>query len=152
MRLIFSALITSLSWLLICCAPYGQNVNRNTASNHNYPVPSDPIILAPGTVRVSAVVIDCTEKEKVHLCTFQIEETHGYGAATPPLPLGSEVSVEVSKFLLEKGEYLASDLLKKGNIVKATLRFQEPRSTTKDAVSWRAIKLHKKNDKRRDRK
>lgn len=75
-------LITSLSWMLISCAPYGQNVNRNTNSNQNYPSPSDPIILAPGTVRVLAVVVDWIEKEQDHLCTFRIEETYEYGSAT----------------------------------------------------------------------
>jgi len=108
--------------------------------------------MAPGTVQVLAIVVDWTEREKDHLCTFRIEKTYEYGSATPPLPSGSEVSVEVSKFLFEKSEYLASDLLKKGNIVRATLRFQEPRSTANDAISWRAVNLHKNNNIRRDKK
>ena len=152
MKLISSVLIASLSWMLISCAPSGQNVNRNKASKHNHPIPSDPITLAPGTVRVLAVVVDWTERERDHQCTFRVEETFGYGSATPPLPSGSEVKVEVSKFFFEKSEYQASDLFKKGNIVRATLRFQEPRSISKDSVSWRAVKLQRSNNKRRDKK
>ena len=150
MKPLRAALLLFLGWTLMCCASEGDNLNQNTNADKKMPVPADPISFAPGTVRVTAVILDSEEKEKIFLCTFRIEETHGYGPATPPIPFGSEVKVEVTKFLLERNEIQASELLKEDNLIKATIRFQEPRPLTGDAVSWRAIQFDKNNDKRRD--
>ncbi len=149
-RLFHTAIVISLSWMFICCAPQDENRDQNADPDKKIPVPADPISLAPGTVRVTAAVLDRAEKEKIYLCTFRIEETHGYGSATPPLPSGSEVKVEVSKFLLERNNIQAPELLKKGNIIGATIRFQEPRPMTDDEVSWRVVQFDNNNKKRRD--
>ena len=149
MRFFSAAIVISLSWTLFCCTPQGENLNRDLNADRNIPVPDDPISLTPGTVRVKAIVLDREEKEMIYLCTFRIEETHGYGSATPPLPSGSEVKLEVSKLLIERNQIQASKLLKKGNIVKATISFQESRPEIKEAVSWRVVKFHRTNNKRR---
>ena len=135
-------LVIPLSLTLVCCISSGRNAVRNPTSSQKQPVSYSSLSLSPGTARVSAVVLTCTEQKGHFVCSFRIKTVYGYGSATPPLPEGTKINVKVSKILFEKSSRVTSQLLKNGNTLEVTLSYRENISTEKSAVSWRAVQFH----------
>ncbi|HMB89908.1 MAG TPA: hypothetical protein VKP65_03620 [Rhodothermales bacterium] len=99
---------------------------------------------APGTAMVSALVKGCEEKDDSFLCTLLIEQVDGYGASTPPLPVGSEVDVAVPKSVLGEASdgSQAAALLAIDNRVAVTLQHRQVLSTDGDTPPvWRVIAI-----------
>jgi len=141
-RLLLSIFILALSFALFnCISPKRKPVHSPTPSQE-LPVPAPPKSLAPGSAIASAVLLTCEEREKLFMCQFRIKTVDGYGAATPPLPKGTKINVEVSKTLFKKSSRSATQLLKKGNTLKMTLRYREQGPGKHAPASWRVFRFH----------
>jgi hypothetical protein len=100
---------------------------------------------APGTAMATALVTGCDEKDDSFRCTFLIEQVAGYGASTPPLPVGSEVEVAVPKSVFgeDADGSKAAAMLALNNVVTVTLRHRQVMSTDGDTPPvWRVIDIH----------
>lgn len=67
-------------------------------------LPPPPPPIAPGTARISASIIHAEETERGYHCTLKVEDVHGYGSSTPPLPTGSEIKALMLPHVIDSME------------------------------------------------
>lgn len=99
---------------------------------------------APGTAMATALVKGCEEKDDRFRCTLLIEEVNGYGASTPPLPVGSEVEVAVPKSVFgeDTDGSKAAAMLVLNNVITVTLRHRQSLSTDGDTPpAWHVLQI-----------
>lgn len=137
-------LITISIMILVGCASSGKDSIRDTTSPQKPQAPSRQRSFSPGTAKVSAVVLTHTERERQFVCSCRIKTVHGYGSGTPPLPSGTEITVKVRKSLIKKIKRKPAQLLKKGNTLIMTLRYEQPGIGQDAQASWRVVRFHKK--------
>lgn len=142
---IFTGLISTMLILTaIGCTPKKAGISARIESEAKDlpPLPPPARTLAPETASVSARIISSTEEENSFHCLFRIEQTYGYGSATPPLPKGGEIHVGIPKILLKKNEQSHSRLLKVGNTLEMILHAPSPTAQKEKTPLWQALKIY----------
>ena len=127
--------------MLVGCISSVRDSIQNKASSQKQHAPSPPSSLAPGTADVSAEVQDCTEHKKTYVCSLRIKTVHGYGSATPPLPIGTVIKARVPKSLIEKNSRISAQILKEGNHLKVILSHEGPGMGENSSGFWRVIRF-----------
>ncbi|MFQ5568367.1 MAG: hypothetical protein ACE5G0_01755 [Rhodothermales bacterium] len=110
-----------------------------TDSIRSLPAPA----VAPGSVRVSALVRRYEEQKDAFVGRLEIRTIHQYGAATPSLALGTTIEVLVPKTLFgeDPDGANASAQLQPGQTVEVTLAYEQgPAGGSRPP--WRAIQFH----------
>ena len=105
------------------------------------PPPHSSRSYAPNTALVTASVLTHEEHEKDYACTVQIEKVHGYGSATPVIPKGEEVDIQIPKNLLLRLEKDPPVVLQKDTRLKMTLRSPLPGLQGESGKVWRVLAL-----------
>ncbi len=105
-----------------------------------HPSPSQP--LAPGTAKVSVSILACIEEKEYFSCTMRITKVHEYGAATPPLPLGSEIMVTINKINFKESNPSLFQSLQPENILKMNVSFDQALSLKHSISSRQVIKIY----------
>lgn len=105
--------------------------------------PNPASALGPGSARVSAMVVAYHEEQDDYVCTLKIEQVHQYGASTPPLPTGTEISVLMRQRLFDDDPDApnAAERLQTNQSIEVTLKHQ-PVPEGNALPRWRAIALH----------
>ncbi len=128
--------------ILTSCAHTGTEIDIKASDRDNAPVIPPPSGgFDPGTASVMASVMSCTEGDKDIACTFRIDRCHGTGPATPPLALGQEISVTVSKRLAGKEKDLVQQLQMKEKTFDLLLEYQHPTFGNETVRGWRAVRI-----------
>jgi len=102
------------------------------------------IPLAPGTTEVSCRLLDVIDHNDLTICKIKIETVHGYGPATRPLAVGSEISANISNNLMAKsgGRTYLEKYIDSDELLKITLSFQQNMKLGKAKTnSWSIIKF-----------
>ena len=138
-------LLTLISLCLLGCASSTQKDAGDADTTAADKTPSrPPQAIAPGTANVSATVLGYEERDHHYLGTLRIEQVDAYGAGTPPLPVGTEIDVVISKALFQEDPdgSKAAAMLAPDQPIAVTLKHQKA-AQTGDAppASWRAIAL-----------
>lgn len=124
---IAAALMLAVS--LNCCSCINRNDTGTTqiqkeASKEaagNLPERSLP----PGQADIEAWMQDFREVEDGFLCKVKISQVNGYGPATPPLPQGYVITLDVPGSLLEKNRYEAGKIFVRGKLLALSIRYQK---------------------------
>lgn len=142
LMIIYIILLTSISY---DCASNRNQPSEKTipsekkADDTHSPLPPPP--LPPGTARTNIEILGCEEKNDHYICLFRVKEVYEYGSATPPLPPGTEINVEVTKYFLQQNHYHVSEILKNGNRLDSTLKHRHHPDQAKTSFSWRVIQF-----------
>lgn len=95
--------VIGLSLLLGACSSSrkeAQDMPENAESSEQAAMPKPVVAPPPGTVLLSAEVIDATPTSSGYHCTLKITEIHKYGSGTPHLSEAAEIKVELSEAVL----------------------------------------------------
>ena len=106
--------------------------------------PEPPPPVAPGTARVSLEILEVEETASGYQCAVKILGVDAYGAGTPPLPVGSEISVLVSHEVAANSEAAKTGnaFLASGMTTEMTLLHREaPRMPGVTLPPWRATQV-----------
>lgn len=108
-------------------------------------LPQPPITPAPGTVKLTAEVIEHNETTNGRLCLLKIEEVQAYGSSTPPLAVGSEIWTNLSQSVLQHqitAQNGTTDILPPGQVASFTLKFQQaPQLPDIKPTSWHILSI-----------
>ena len=130
--------------LLGCASSTQQDAGDTDTTAAGKTASQPPLSTAPGTAHVSVTVLGYEERDYHYLSTLRIEHVEAYGAATPALPVGTEIDVVISKALFKDDPdgSKATALLAPDQPLALTLRHQKA-AQVGDAPppSWRAIAL-----------
>ena len=134
-------LFTSVQLMLNGCAGSSENGQKTEdVTPVNKPRPPDPQKkLAPGTVQVEAVLLSKSTADKNTRFVIRIEKVLGYGMATRPVGVGTEITVDMAGFNSEK---LSED--KKDQKYILTIQQQENLNLSPAPNTWRGLKFQKK--------
>lgn len=77
--------------------------------------------LAPGTALIRATILTASDNQRA--MTIRVDEVMGYGSSTPPLPSGTELSVDMQNFLQQHPDL--RDHLSKGATVTLIVAAQQ---------------------------
>lgn len=128
---IISLLVLSVS--LCCCT----SVNKNDSNRQQQiSTPQKEIPLPPGSANIKAWIQDYREEEGSFACKMKISEVNGYGPATPPLPQGYILTIDVPKSLIEKNKYEADKIFVRGKLVKMSVRYQRTMQQDSASDKW----------------
>ncbi len=136
-------LLIIFSLILFSCASSINEKSKSTVSSQKeimHPTPSQSI--PPGTANVSAAILTCEKKKDYFSCSFRIITVHGYGSATPLLPPGSEIIIEIVKINFKERNPPLSQTLQPGNILKMSLSYNQALSRKNSISSWQAIHIY----------
>ena len=136
-------LIISACLLYLACASTKEKDTLAPPVKNDF-VSEKAVGMPPGAANITAEVIDYEEVgQRIH-CRLQVLQVHGYGAGTPPLPVGTELVVLVRGDLLESGagERDVGELLAKGNTLETMIQHQDAPSVSASSVpSWRMLSI-----------
>lgn len=114
-----------------------QSPEPESASSPSTP----PVPMAPQTARVTASIADVETAGNAYICTMTIQQVHGYGSATPPLPQGKTLQVAVRATQIEQAGDRGRRLTQTGNTVDVTLKYQQPMAMSQ-TPPWSVAEIH----------
>ena len=123
------------------CAGSSENHQKTEDLNQvNKPLPPDPQKkLAPGTARIEAILLGTHEQDNSTSFVLRVEKVLGYGMATRPVGVGTELTVDMAGF---KSETFSEDKNDQKYIL--IIQQQENLSLSSARSTWRALKFQKK--------
>ena len=88
-------------------------------------IPSAPIPIAPGSAKITATIVSTEAVAEGAHCIMKVDNVHGYGSSTPPLPTGSEIKALVSTQVIESLNSSTSfeSIMASENTLEITLRY-----------------------------
>ena len=121
-NLLFCCLVLFLScgWLQFCTS--AREETAKTDQLQKLPAVPPGENLAPGSVKVSAVLLDHEKQESGYLCKMKIVKVLGYGMGARPVPKGSEIMVRVADEKVSDNDTLASKIKMDGESFIMTLK------------------------------
>ena len=145
-RFYFSLLIIYPCLFLSACATNKKSEDSRTTSQEQEKIVVDQSIsapkpLPPNTAKVSAVVVDHKEKTNQYLCSLKIQRVHAYGASTPAMAVGTEITAIIPQSVLEDIENI-SEFFKSGKSMDISLRHQVRMITEREVPSWMVVQIH----------
>ena len=93
-------------------------------------------------MRVKGSVVDAETKGLSHICTIKISQVHGYGSSTKPLAAGNEIRISVKAVQIAAAASKGKALLKNGNSVELTIKYQKPPAISPTPPSWQLSEIH----------
>ena len=92
-----------------------------------------------GSAIVSGTILGLQKKEKVFEVLMRIDTVHGYGPSTPPLAVGSEIT------LLEENnsDRVFGKILKDKSEIELKLKIRTLPSRTTEERVWKVIIIYK---------
>ena len=132
---------TAVLLILNGCAGSSENGKKTEdLSPVSKPLPPDPQKkLAPGTARIEAILLGTNEQDNNTSCVLRVEKVLGYGMATRPVGVGTELTVDMTGF---KSKTFSED--KKDQKYILIIQQQENLSLSSAKSTWRALKIQKK--------
>ncbi len=128
--------------IFLYCASSKKNVPQEKISTENdwRPPSRGETPLSPGTVKVKAGITSIDEhKQNI---VVRIERVIGYGPATPILPVGSEIQIELSSSLQEKLKSSKEFSLIQGDTATITMKHDQHLTSDVTSSQWRIIQIH----------
>ncbi|MCH8171613.1 MAG: hypothetical protein IIB07_10885 [Bacteroidetes bacterium] len=110
--LYFVLLIFSVTVLFTGCSTSKEN---KTMSKNPFPKPT----IAPGTVSVSAKILDVSENNSRTICKIHIIKVNEYGMNTQPIGESGEIEIEVPENF--KSNISKNELFKIGRTIEIVL-------------------------------
>ena len=130
--------ILVLLFLSQCCTSKDQVEDTKLALKRtHYPPPS----LSRGTADVTATILKLiTEKSKV-VGLFRIDTVHGYGPATRPIGVGSQLNIEFTENLVKDNENEVSQIFNKDTKHRLLIRSILPGMKREDINLWQIFRI-----------
>ena len=133
--LIFAAIFLFLN--IQCCTTKSEKTisGKNLGIKNHSPVP-----LPHSTAEITGTLLKLLENENITEGIFRIDTVHGYGPATPPIGVGSQLVLKFDRSLLENKEKTLSEIFQLDRKYKLTIRsLYESYNRGK---SWKIIKMN----------
>jgi hypothetical protein len=90
---------------VVLCLFLGCSSSRNDVQEQeetsSSSTPPPVVSLSPESAKVEAYLLEYNQEEDHLICRIKIEKVIAYGSATPPLPSGTNIYVEISNKLLD---------------------------------------------------
>jgi hypothetical protein len=133
-----------LSIIFFNCVSTQDNLSQDTVStDENWVAPprmNPPP--SPGTVKAVAQIMEITEENGQPMAMVRIQKVIQYGPATPLLPAGSEIVLDIPQPLFEKATGQDKQTVSRGNTITVTLK-RSQRLISEEAKSrWKMIEIH----------
>ena len=126
--------------LTSCCTTKVDEINKNI-------VPNDMVHLSPGSAKILGNIVEIIEDGSNYSFKLKIIEVVGYGSATTPVSVGSNIIVNIDKNLIsnstqkEKYHEYNSSFKKLGFILKQQTN---KRLGSNSAISWLVVSINEK--------
>lgn len=121
-----------------CSAP--QQQEQKTVKTEIPPaLPPAPVSLAPGTARIVAVPVSFDRQ----VCVLKVEKVLGYGMATPPVAVGSEIRLELKPEQEQQQLDQFDAAFKQQSVLTLTLRSAAGKPGETEAQLWQIMSVDK---------
>jgi hypothetical protein len=139
---IFSLILFSV--IFSYCVSSKKNLPQDSVSPEDNwrPPPRKEIPLSPGTAKVRAAIVRKIQENDRLSAVVRIQQVLSYGPATPVLPVGSEITTELSSSLQEKLRSSAEFSLTQGDTVTITMKHYQHLTSEEASLQWRIIQIH----------